>query len=101
MDAELLSRAEVQNRAPILNFSPSARFPIWSAVNQPRAGTAKHDAVAWAYARAANALGVDICETCEVTGFLREAGLVVGVETTKERSAPPALAWRLRGNPRT
>ena len=83
VDAELLTRAEVQKRAPILNFSAEARFPIWGAVNQPRAGTARHDAVAWAYARAANALGVDICETCEVTGFVREAGRVVGVETTK------------------
>lgn len=83
VDAELLSRDEVQRRAPILNFSPEARFPIWGAVNQPRAGTARHDAVAWAYARAADALGVDICETCEVTGFVREAGRVVGVETTK------------------
>ncbi|MEL6210002.1 MAG: FAD-dependent oxidoreductase, partial [Pseudomonadota bacterium] len=58
------------------------RFEIHGAVNQPRAGTARHDAVAWAYARAAERLGVDIVQRCEVTGFLREAGRVVGLETS-------------------
>ncbi|MEO1455934.1 MAG: FAD-dependent oxidoreductase [Pseudomonadota bacterium] len=81
VDAELLSPGEVQARAPILNFAPDARFQIHGAVNQPRAGTARHDAVAWAYARAADRLGVDIVQGCAVTGFLREAGRIVGLET--------------------
>lgn len=99
VDAELLTRAEVQKRAPILNFSAEARFPIWGAVNQPRAGTARHDAVALACARAANALGVDICETCEVTGFVREAGRVVGVgvETTKGEVCAARIGMAVAG----
>jgi heterotetrameric sarcosine oxidase beta subunit len=97
VDAELLSRAEVQKRAPILNFSREARFPIWGAVNQPRAGIARHDAVAWAYARAADALGVDICETCEVTGFVHEAGQLAGVETTKGEIRAPRIGMAVAG----
>jgi len=72
----------VRRRAPYLNFSPEARFPIEGAFLQPRAGTARHDAMVWGYARAADALGVDIIQNCEVTGFLREGGRMVGVETS-------------------
>ena len=60
IDAELLSRTEVEARLPILDFSESARFPIYGSLYQRRAGTARHDAVAWGYARAADRLGVDI-----------------------------------------
>ncbi len=83
VDAELLSREQVRALAPILNFDRDARFPIFGATNQRRGGTARHDAVAWGYARAADALGVDIIQNCEVTGFAREAGRVVGVETSR------------------
>ena len=78
-----LSRREVRARAPFLNFAPDARFPIEGAFVQDRAGTARHDAVVWGYARAASALGVDIVQDCEVTGFLREGGAIKGVETTR------------------
>ena len=86
IDAEILSRAEVAAEAPLLNMSPAARFPVLGGFTQPRAGTARHDAVAWGYARAADALGVDIIQNCEVTGFVTGAdGRMVGVDTARGR----------------
>lgn len=82
-DAELLSRAQVLEKVPLLNQNDEARFPIFGAIWQGRAGVARHDAVAWGYARAASALGVDIIQNCEVTGFLVENGRCAGVETTR------------------
>jgi len=82
-DAELLDAAQVQKKAPILNFREDARYPIHGAIFQPRGGTGRHDAVAWGYARAADGLGVDIIQNCEVKGFLIEGGVCKGVETTK------------------
>ncbi|MCE8009412.1 sarcosine oxidase subunit beta family protein [Aestuariivita sp.] len=84
-DAELLEADGVRKRAPLLNFSPQARYPIHGAVWQGRAGTGRHDAVAWGYARAADRLGVDILQNCEVTDLIVEAGRVTGVETTRGR----------------
>jgi sarcosine oxidase subunit beta len=84
IDARMLSPAEVKRRAPILDISPTARFPVWGGVIQERGGTARHDAVAWGYARGADRLGVDIIQNCEVTGFRRDAtGAVTGVETSR------------------
>lgn len=82
-DAQLLDADQVRRHAPILNFDPDARFPIHGAVFQPRAGTGRHDAVAWGYARAADALGVDIIQNCEVTGVIIEGGRCEGLMTTK------------------
>ncbi|HEY1384544.1 MAG TPA: sarcosine oxidase subunit beta family protein, partial [Dongiaceae bacterium] len=81
--AKLLDRAAMQELVPPLDYRPSARFPIWGALMQPTAGTARHDAVVWGYARAASALGVDIIQNCEVTGFVREGGRMTGVETSR------------------
>jgi sarcosine oxidase subunit beta len=83
IDAELLDRGEVMKLLPYLDYSREARFPIWGALLQRRAGTARHDAVAWGYARAADGHGIDIIENCEVTGFVIESGKVSGVETTR------------------
>ena len=85
IDAELLSRDQVAKLEPLLDMSPSARFPIQGALIQRRGGTARHDAVAWGYARGADRLGVDIIQKCEVTGFVRNGDAVVGVETTRGR----------------
>ena len=85
IDAELLDRGEVMKLLPYLDYSREARFPIWGALLQRRAGTARHDAVAWGYARAADGLGVDIIENCEVQGFIIEDGKVSGVETSRGR----------------
>ena len=82
VDVELLDADGVRRLAPLLNFSNHARFPILGALFQPRAGTARHDAVAWGYARAADSLGVDIVQGCEVLGFRREGSRCVGVSTS-------------------
>lgn len=85
IDAELLDRDQVAKMEPLLDLSRDARFPIQGALLQGRGGTARHDAVAWGYARGADNLGVDIIQQCEVTGFVRDGDAVVGVETTKGR----------------
>jgi sarcosine oxidase subunit beta len=81
IDAEFHDAASVHRHIPGLNASP--RFPILGAVNQPRGGMARHDAIAWGYARAASALGVDIVQNCAVTGFIIEDGHARGVETNR------------------
>jgi sarcosine oxidase subunit beta len=83
VDAELVGPDEIRRRAPLLNFDPDARFPVLGGVWQGRAGVARHDAVAWAYARAADRLGVDIVQNCEVTEFLIEGGRCKGVATNR------------------
>ena len=83
IDAEVVSTAELGKAIPYLNTSPDARYPILGAALQRRAGVARHDAVAWGFARAANALGVDIVEQCEVTGIDVRGGRAVGVQTTR------------------
>ena len=86
IDAQLLRREQVAELVPALDVSPTARFPVLGAFMQPRAGTARHDAVAWGYARAADARGVDILQNCAVTGFIKDgAGAVCGVETSRGR----------------
>src|SRR5690606_22393828 len=83
IDAEWLGPAEVKKLCPPIDVSPTARYPVLGATLQRRGGVARHDAVAWGYARAADARGVDIVENCEVTGFRIETGRVRGVETTR------------------
>ncbi|MDA4844469.1 sarcosine oxidase subunit beta family protein [Hoeflea poritis] len=81
-DAVLLDRAGLEKQCPFLDFD-NARFPIQGGLWQPRAGTARHDAVAWGYARGADMHGVDLIQNCEVTGFLIEDGVCKGVETSR------------------
>ena len=83
IDAEVVSTAEIKRAIPCINTSPGARYPILGASLQRRAGVARHDAVAWGFARAADSLGVDIIEQCEVTGIEMRAGKAVGVQTTR------------------
>jgi sarcosine oxidase subunit beta len=83
VDGVVLDARQVKEMVPIINDSPNARYPILGASFQPRAGVARHDAVAWGFARAADARGVDIIQKCEVTGFRREGSRVVGVETSR------------------
>ena len=83
--AELLTRDEVGALAPALDLSPEARLPVLGGFIQRRGGTAQHDAVAWGYARAASALGVDIIQNCEVVDFIKEGDAVVGVNTNRGR----------------
>jgi sarcosine oxidase subunit beta len=84
IDNEWLTAAETKKFCPPLDISPGVRYPVLGAALQRRAGVARHDAVAWAYARAADRLGVDIIENCEVRGFRRAtSGSVAAVETTR------------------
>ncbi|HEV2334287.1 MAG TPA: sarcosine oxidase subunit beta family protein [Stellaceae bacterium] len=81
IDAEWLDPQAVRRFCPILNISGDARYPVVGATLQRRGGVARHDAVAWGYARAADASGVDIIENCEVTAIRAADGRVVGVDT--------------------
>jgi sarcosine oxidase, subunit beta len=84
IDNEWLSREEAKAFCPPLNISENLRYPVVGAALQRRGGVARHDAVAWGYARAADALGVDIIQNCEVTGIHRGPdGAVDRVETTR------------------
>jgi len=83
VDAELMTPAEIKRLIPALDVSDAARFPVLGGLMQRRAGTARHDAVAWGYARGADRRGVDIIENCEVTGFLRDGDRITGVTTSR------------------
>ncbi len=97
-DAVFLSRDEVRRKVPNLDFSSTARFPITGAFLQPRAGVARHDAVAWGFARAADARGVDIIQNCEVTGIRVEHGRAVGVQTTRGYIAAGKIGIAVAGH---
>ena len=81
-DAHMLSVEDLRKLLPYLNYD-NARFPIYGGLLQKRAGTARHDAVAWGYARAADQRGVELIQNCEVTGFNISNGRVTGVETSR------------------
>ena len=81
-DAELLSVPQLKDMLPYLDYDQT-RFPIYGGLIQRRAGTARHDAVAWGYARAADSRGVDVIQNCEVTGIDIDNGRVTGVQTTR------------------
>jgi sarcosine oxidase subunit beta len=83
IDSEWMTPEEIKDFCPIVNTSKDVRYPIMGGTLQRRGGIARHDAVAWGYARAASAMGVDIIQNCEVTGIRRQGGKVVGVETGK------------------
>src|SRR5690348_2454317 len=83
IDAEWLDPDEVKKICPILNISPDVRYPVLGATYQPRAGIAKHDYVAWGFARAADALGVDLIQDCEVTSLSVRDGSIRGLETSR------------------
>jgi sarcosine oxidase subunit beta len=85
VDSELMTPAEIKKFVPLVNMN--ARYPVLGGFIQRRAGISRHDAVAWAYARAADAHGVDIIQQCEVTGFEIANGKVTGVETTQGKIA--------------
>jgi heterotetrameric sarcosine oxidase beta subunit len=81
-DAVMLDREGVRKIVPFVDFD-NARFPVRGGLFQPRGGTVRHDAVAWGYARSADARGIDIIQNCAATGFRIENGRIVGVETEK------------------
>jgi sarcosine oxidase subunit beta len=98
VDNEWLSPQQAQQFCPPLNLG-DMRYPVLGASLQRRGGTARHDAVAWGYARAADALGVDIVENCEVTGIRRDAhGAVEAVETTRGLIRTPKIGVAAAGH---
>ena len=97
-DAELWGLDELKKNVPHLNFGPNVRFPIFGAAVQKRAGTARHDAVAWGFARAADQLGVDILQNCEVLGVTRDGGHVTGLETSRGAIAAGKVGFAVAGN---
>jgi sarcosine oxidase subunit beta len=98
IDAELLMPEDIAKLCPGLDLSAEARFPVVGGLLQPRAGTARHDAVAWGFAHAADRLGVDIVENCEVQGFLEENGRIGGVVTTRGTIRAPKVGVAVAGN---
>lgn len=98
VDAEWLTPEQVKELCPIVNTSDNIRYPVMGATYQPRAGIAKHDHVAWAFARKADAMGVDIIQNCQVTGFIKEGNKVVGVETTRGRINAGKVGLAAAGN---
>ena len=83
IDCEWLDTKQVKEFCPIINCSPNIRYPVMGSTLQKRAGTARHDAVAWGYARGADSMGVDIIQNCEVKGIKRKGNTIEGLETTK------------------
>ncbi len=83
IDSEVLTPTDIKRRVPAIDIAPSARYPILGASFQPRGGVARHDAVAWGFARAADQLGVDIIQNCEVTGIRQVDGAVTALETSR------------------
>jgi sarcosine oxidase subunit beta len=96
VDSELLTPKDLQRIEPALNLR--SRYPVVGGAVQWRGGIARHDAVVWAFARAASALGVDIVQGCEVTGFRIEGGRVRGVETTRGPVAAAKVCLAVAGH---
>jgi methylglutamate dehydrogenase subunit A len=97
VDAELLDREQVRGLVPYLDFD-DARFPIQGGLLQRRGGTARHDAVVWGYARAADRSGIDIVQNCEVTGIRVSNGRVVGVDTSRGTIGAGKVALAVAGS---
>src|SRR5262249_25925827 len=95
VDNEWLTPEEAKDFCPILNISRDIRYPVMGAALQRRGGVARHDAVAWGYARAADALGVDIIQNCEVTGIRRDAAgaAPATIATTGGGAVPAGHSW--------
>ncbi|PVH27316.1 sarcosine oxidase subunit beta family protein [Pararhodobacter oceanensis] len=97
-DAEIWSLERLKQVVPHLNYAADARFPIMGAAVQKRAGTARHDAVVWGYARAADQFGVDIIQNCEVIGLTRDNGRVTRIETSRGPITAGKVALSVAGS---
>ena len=97
-DGELWDLPTLKREIPHLNYGPDARFPIIGAAVQRRAGSARHDAVAWGYARAADSRGIDIVQNCEVTGVIRNGSRISGLETSRGTIRGRKIGFAVAGN---
>ena len=100
VDTRLVSREETLRLCPLINVGPTARLPVLGGMFQGRAGTARHDAVVWGYARGADRLGVDILQNCEVTAIDRDpvSGAVTGVQTSRGPIATRKIGVAVAGH---
>jgi sarcosine oxidase subunit beta len=98
VDAEWVGPEDVKELCPIVNISPDVRYPVLGATYQPRAGIAKHDYVAWGFARRADEYGIDLIQNCEVTGLDIVDGRVVGVRTSRGDIAAGKVALAAAGH---
>ncbi|KDE41264.1 MAG: sarcosine oxidase subunit beta family protein [Nitrincola lacisaponensis] len=98
IDGEVLDTQQVKEICPVLDCSPNTRYPVLGASWQPRGGVARHDAVAWGFARGADALGVDLIQQTEVIGMRIEDGQILGVETTRGFIAAETVGCVAAGN---
>ncbi|MEP1443026.1 MAG: sarcosine oxidase subunit beta family protein [Hyphomicrobiales bacterium] len=98
IEAEWLDAKQVKEFCPLVNISPDVRYPIVGGSLQRSGGSNRHDAVVWAFARAAHQLGVDIVQQCEVTGFKIEGGQITGLSTTKGDIKTPKVASVVAGH---
>src|SRR6185436_12304720 len=101
VDAHWVDADEVKKLCPIVNVSDDIRYPVMGATYQPRAGIAKHDYVAWGFARRADEAGVDIIQDCEVTGFITSGNKVTGVRTSRGDIAAGQVALCAAGHTST
>jgi sarcosine oxidase subunit beta len=98
IDSDVLNPDQIKKLVPMINIDQSIRYPVMGGFLQRRGGTARHDAVAWGYARAADDLGVDIIQNCEVTGLRRKGNRIEGVETTKGFIKSPKVGCVVAGH---
>lgn len=98
MDVELLNREQLEHEVPVLSFSSESRYPIHGGFIQWNAGVARHDAVAWGYARQASCLGVDIIQQCHVTDINVNSNKVTGVNTTLGKIAADKVVLCVAGD---
>ena len=101
VDSEMVSPGQIKAMIPDINMSAQARYPILGGFIQRRGGIIRHDAVAWGYARQADALGVDIIQNCRVTGIRRHNNRVVGVDTTQGPIDAKRIASTVAGHSST
>jgi sarcosine oxidase, subunit beta len=98
IDAYWLDAKQVKELCPIVNIGSHVRYPVLGATFQPRGGIAKHDHVAWAFARKADEMGVDLIQNCEVTGFVKDGNRVVGVKTSRGTIATEKVGLSAAGH---
>ena len=98
IDGHVVSPQEIKAAIPHINIEQNVRYPIMGASFQPRGGVARHDAVAWGFARGADKYGVDIIQNCEVTSILQENGAVTGVETNRGKIMSPKIGVVVAGH---
>ncbi|MBE7195245.1 MAG: FAD-dependent oxidoreductase, partial [Gordonia polyisoprenivorans] len=101
IDADWLDPKQVAEICPIVNTSADIRYPVMGATFQPRGGIAKHDWVAWGFARSASTAGIDIIQNCEVTGFETTDGKVTAVNTSRGRIGAGTVALCAAGHTST